>query len=110
MENINYSFYEKENKKVDDIDSFLYDYTLDINDINEMKTYYEEKLTLKELSHIFQYYGLQKNKMVKDEMLQLLVLFESEPVNKIVVERRMRLWQNIRELKTDPFFKKYILF
>jgi hypothetical protein len=107
MENINYSFYEKENKKVDDIDTFLYEYTYDIN---ELKTYYEENFTLKELSQVFQYYGLQKNKMVKDEMLQLLVLFETDPVNKSVVERRMRLWQNIRELKTDPFFKKYILF
>ena len=108
MENINFSFYEKENKKVEDLDdTFLYDYSYDIN---ELKTYYEENFTIKELSPIFQYYGLQKNKMVKDEMIQLLLLFETDPLNKIIVERRMRLWRYIQELKTDPFFKKYILF
>jgi hypothetical protein len=108
MENINFSFYEKENKKVEDLDdTFLYEYSYDIN---ELKTYYEENFTIKELSPIFQYYGLQKNKMVKDEMLQLLLLFETDPLNKIIVERRMRLWRYIQELKTDPFFKKYILF
>lgn len=110
MENINFSLYEAENKKVDVVDTFLYDYKCDIYDINELKTYYEENFTIKELSQVFQYYGLQKNKMVKDEMLQLLLLFETDPVNQNVVERRMRLWQNIQELKTDPFFKKYILF
>ena len=107
MENINFSLYEKENTVVE---TFSDDYTLDINDINDLKTYYEENFTLKEVSQVFQYYGLQKNKMVKDEMLQLLVLFETDPVNKSVVERRMRLWRYIQELKTDPFFKKYILF
>lgn len=105
MENINFSLYEKENTVVE---TFSYDdYHLDINDL---KIYYEENFTLKEVSQVFQYYGLQKNKMVKDEMLQLLVLFETDPVNKMVVERRMRLWRYIQELKTDPFFKKYILF
>ncbi len=79
-------------------------------DIHDLKTYYEENFTLKDVSQVFQYYGLQKNKLVKDEMLQLLVLFETDPVNKMVVERRMRLWRYIQELKTDPFFKKYILF
>ena len=107
MENINFSFYEKENKMVDLDDTFLYEYSYDIN---EMKAYYEENFTIKELSSIFHYYGLQKNKMVKHEMLQLLLLFETDPVNKIVVERRMRLWGYIKELKADPFFKKYILF
>lgn len=108
MENINFSFIEKENKMVEDLDdTFLYEYSYDIN---ELKTYYEENFTIKELLPIFQYYGLQKNKMVKDEMLQLLLLFETDPLNKIVVERRMRLWRYIQELKTDPFFKKYILF
>lgn len=107
MENINFSLYEKENTVVD---PFSYDYHLDMNDITDLKTYYEENFTLKEVSQVFQYYGLQKNKMVKDEMLQLLVLFETDPANKNVVERRMRLWRYIQELKTDPFFKKYILF
>jgi hypothetical protein len=26
------------------------------------------------------------------------------------VEKRMRLWQNIQELKADSYFSKYILF
>ena len=108
MENINFSFYEKENKMVEDLDdTFLYEYSYDIN---ELKTYYEENFTIKELSHIFQYYGLQKNKMVKEEMIQVLIFFETDVANKFTVKHRVRLWKNIQELKLDPYFSKYILF
>jgi hypothetical protein len=114
MENINFSLNELEiNKQVgvdeiDDLNLFLgYE---DMYDIEQMKLYYSTNYTIKCLTQILQYYGLAKNKMVKEEIIQVLLFFETDPENKFVVERRLRLWRNIHELKTDPYFSKYILF
>jgi hypothetical protein len=116
MENINFSLNELEiNKQVsrdevniDDLSIFLgYE---DMYDIEHMKLYYSTNYTIKALTQILQYYGLTKNKMVKEEMIQVLLFFETDPENKFAVERRLRLWRNIHELKTDPYFSKYILF
>jgi hypothetical protein len=48
--------------------------------------------------------------MVKNEMIQVLALFETQEENINVVNKRIRLWRNIEELKADPFFSKYIMF
>jgi hypothetical protein len=122
MENINFSLIEKnDNRCVDNqcldnqcldiqsldnymIDNFLYTY-----DIDELKQYYTS-FTIKGLNQILQYYGLSKNKMVKDEMIQMILFFETETKNKTVVDRRIRLWSHVQELKADPYFSKYILF
>ena len=48
--------------------------------------------------------------MVKEELIQVLLFYETDLGNKLQVERRMRLWQNIQELKADAYFSKYILF
>jgi hypothetical protein len=108
MDNINFLLVEPEiNKKVD-LNVFLgYD---EIYDIDQLKYHYNVNYTTKGLSQILQYYGLPKNKMVKEEMIQVLLFYETDPDNKVVVERRMRLWQNVQELKMDPYFSKYILF
>jgi hypothetical protein len=114
MDNINFSLIEIEpvNKIISldtssdhlSIDDFL------LNDMEGLKLYYNQKYTIKQLSHILQYYGIHKAKMIKDEMLQVLLFFETEPSNKLLVERRIRLWNNIHELKADSYFSKYILF
>jgi hypothetical protein len=112
MENINYSLNELEqnnnnnNQAVDLTIFFGYN---DICDVEQLKLYYN-MYTIKNLQQIIQYYGLQKNKMVKEELIQVLLFFEMEPENKSIVERRLRLWQNIQELKNDPYFSKFILF
>jgi len=110
MENINFSFNEICHNEICHIDlsSFLPNDT-DNYDIEIMLQYYSA-YTVKSLVQILHYYGLQKNKMVKEEMLQVLLFFESDPQNKSTVERRMRLWRNIQELKLDPYFSKYIFF
>ena len=111
MENINFSLNEitTETKiyyPEETVDTFLLDYT----NVEELKAYYNTNYTLKSLSQILQYYGIQKNKMVKDEVLQVLLFFEMDPGNRSIVEKRMRLWHNIQELKRDSYFSKYILF
>ena len=78
-------------------------------DIEELELYYKE-FNVKTITQILQYYGIYKSKMIKDEMIQVLLFFETDKNNHDIVFRRVRLWKNIQELKDDPYFSKYIIF
>ena len=123
MENINFKLTELESTELEstelhpielnptDFDSNLtLFYPNNYYDIEQLKLYYNTNYTIKTLLQILQYYGLQKNKMVKEEIIQVLLFFETDPANKLTVEKRLRLWNNIQELKADSYFSKYILF
>ena len=71
---------------------------------------YLNNYTVKSLGQIMDYYELNKKNLKKDEIIQMLVIFESEPQNEPLVEKRLRLWENIKELKKDKYFSKYIIF
>ena len=70
---------------------------------------YMNNYNVKSLTNILGYYNINKNKLVKDEMVQLIILFENEPTNKNIVYQRKRLWKNILELKNNEYFKKFII-
>ena len=90
-----------------DLNNSPYDEPYDpYNDYLEYMTNYN----VKSLTNILGYYNINKNKLVKDEMVQLIILFENEPTNKNIVYQRKRLWKNILELKNNEYFKKFILF
>jgi hypothetical protein len=78
-------------------------------DIDELILFYNE-FNVKSLTQLLQYYGIYKPKMLKNEMIQVLVFFETQKENRNSVIKRIRLWSNIEELKADPFFGKYIMF
>ena len=82
----------------------------EIFNVHELEMLYTESYTIKKLTSILQYYGIYKSKMVKDEMIQLLLFYETDSLNKNIVINRRRLWNNIEELKNDSFLGKYILF
>ena len=71
---------------------------------------YLNNYTVKSLGQIMDYYELNKKNLKKDEIIQILVIFESDPQNEPFVEKRLRLWENIKELKKDKYFSKYIIF
>ena len=71
---------------------------------------YLNNYTVKSLGQIMDYYELNKKNLKKDEVIQMLVIFESDPQNEPLVEKRLRLWENIKELKKDKYFSKYIIF
>ena len=71
---------------------------------------YLNNYTVKSLGQIMDYYELNKKNLKKDEVIQMLVIFESDPQNEPFVEKRLRLWENIKELKKDKYFSKYIIF
>jgi hypothetical protein len=74
---------------------------------------YRENFTVKELLVICDYYGVAKelksNKCNKYEIIQFLVIYESNPINSDIVFKRQNLWFYINELKNDKFMKKYVL-
>ena len=74
---------------------------------------YHENFTVKELLIICDYYGfakeLKNNKYNKDEIINILVHFENEPLNNNIFMRRQSMWYYINELKKDKFMKKYVL-
>jgi len=76
--------------------------------------HYKENFTVKELLLICEYYGVAKAlktyKYNKDEIIQFLVVYESNPKNSEVVFKRQNMWFYINELKNDKFMKKYVLF
>jgi len=77
---------------------------------NEQLMLFYNDSNVKSLTQLLQYYGIYKPKMLKNEMIQVLVFFETQKENKNSVRNRIRLWHNIEELKSHPFFGKYIMF
>jgi hypothetical protein len=74
---------------------------------------YNENFTVKELLIICDYYGfakeLKNSKCNKEQIIEILVSFESDPINDDVVNKRQTLWFYIGQLKNDKFMKKYVL-
>lgn len=75
-----------------------------------LEHYYKKNYNVKGLQQILQYYGIPKKNMTKDEMIQRILFFEMEDENRAITIKRMRFWQNIRDLKADAYFAKYINF
>ena len=93
-----------------DQNEFEYNYS-----VEELYTMYMS-YSVKSLTQVLEYYNINKyninskKKLVKDEIVQILILFEADKCNKYLVKNRRRLWHNINELQNDSFFKKFIMF
>ena len=74
---------------------------------------YRENFTVKELLLMCDYYGfakeLKNNKCNKEEIIEILVSFESDLNNYEIVFKRQNLWFYMSELKNDKFMKKFLL-
>lgn len=97
IENSNYGFGA-------DIDSELYSEFVN----------YQLNYTVKQLMLICEYYGFAKQlktcKSNKNDIINVLVIFENKPENIELVLKRKLYWSYMSELKQDKFMKKYILF
>ena len=70
---------------------------------------YNENYLKTDLVHICNYYDISTRKKRKDELANLITLFEMEPVNIGLVMRRKYLWNCMEELSTDPYLKKFLI-
>jgi len=126
-----YKFEEKENyeNKIINIDEFMNEMELSYSstssrtnssdgdedlesegDVTFLEVEYTTHYNVKSLSQIMEYYELSKKNLRKDEMIQLIILFETDSKNSTIVNRRRRMWRHINELKRDKYFSKFILF
>jgi len=69
---------------------------------------YEMNYTMKQLKHIAGYYGL-KCKTRKADMIQDIVLFETDDKNGDAVGRRKRLFHYMDTLKNDEYLKSFVI-
>lgn len=89
---------ENELDNVDDMDNFV-----------AMTYELDENYKKKELDRIADYYGISKRKKRKADLIQDIVLFEINPINIDIVQRRKTLWFYMDEIINDDFLKKYII-
>jgi hypothetical protein len=86
----------------------------DIIDTNIYVLNYQLNFNVKQLLQICDYYGIAKTmrqqKCNKDEIIMMLVDFETSEENCEIVTKRQLLWYYVNELKNDSFMKKYIFF
>ena len=69
---------------------------------------YEMNYTMKQLKHIAGYYGI-KNKIRKVDVVQDIVVYETNAANYESVARRKRMFHYMDALKNDEYFKSFIM-
>lgn len=129
IENISYKISEREGDNgVHNLDELINEINIDIDTLTreqsnlfnkesdrcelmevwtvELSTNY----TVQGLARIMEYYNLSRRKLKKHEMVQTIVMYEDDPGNWNIVEKRRRLWKNIEELTNDPYLSKYVSF
>ena len=118
-ENITYLLNEDSNSNMNDID--IIQLQNEINEIeigelnNEMydKIYEEIKnydsYNVKQLTLICEFYGIEKNKMKKQEIIEQIILFERNMENIEIVFKRKEFWNYMNELKNDKFMKRFVI-
>jgi hypothetical protein len=107
IEEIDSSYSSMSNSVVSADSDDNYNYTY--NDNENLIHTYSTNYNVKSLSQIMDYYELSKKNMRKDEMIQHIILFELNPINTKLVDKRRCLWNYMNELKKDKFFSKLII-
>lgn len=79
------------------------------NDITQQQIIYNENFLKKEIEMIADYYGISKRKKTKLELIQDIVLFENDPTNFEISQKRKLMWFYLNELKNDRYLKKFII-
>lgn len=99
-----------DNKLIDKGNSYGIKEDLLFNNILEKQLNYEENYTKKELEMIADYYEITKRKKTKAILTQDIVLFETDPTNFEITEKRKLMWFYFDEIKNDRYFRKFIIY
>ena len=101
MNNITYTISELNNETISDSN--------DINDKIDISLLLYNTYSVKQLNYIMQYYNISKGRMCKDEIIQSIIIFETDENNINIVNKRKYLWNMVAQLKNDEFFAKYVI-
>ena len=78
--------------------------------IVSLQLYYEDNYNKKDLDMIADYYSISKRKKRKTELIQDIVLFELNPYNNELTQKRKLMWFYLSELETDSYLRKFLIF
>jgi len=73
---------------------------------------YEFNFNVKQLMLICEYYNMKDirvNKLKKQDIIEQIILFETNPENIEIVTKRKELWYYIDELKNDKMMKRFVI-
>ncbi len=70
---------------------------------------YQTNYIKKDLEKIADYYEISKRKKRKDELVEVIVLFEKDPVNIQKVYQRKKLWKYMEEIKKDKYLRQFLI-
>ena len=96
------------NKKLKKINKTINDNSFDM--LLKMQLFYDESYTKKQLEIIAHYYYISTRKKRKIDIIQDIILFENDPTNHEITNKRKLMWFYLYELNNDRFLKKYIIF
>tara|TARA_B100001059_G_C17817039_1_gene575934 strand:- start:446 stop:829 length:384 start_codon:yes stop_codon:yes gene_type:complete len=96
------------NKKLKKINKTINDNSFDM--LLKMQLFYDESYTKKQLEIIAHYYSISTRKKRKIDIIQDIILFENDPTNHEITNKRKLMWFYLYELNNDRFLKKYIIF
>ena len=82
---------------------------LDMRDYVAAELDYRENYTKKQLSKIADYYQISKRKKKKDDLIEEIVIFEKDPSNFHITDRRKTLWYYMQEIKNDNYLSKFLI-
>ena len=70
---------------------------------------YQTNYIKKDLEKIADYYEISKRKKRKNELVEVIVLFEKDPVNIQKVYQRKKLWRYIEEIRKDKYLRQFLI-
>ena len=82
---------------------------LSLDDYVASEIDYNENYTKKQLDLIADYYDISKRKKKKAELIEEIVIFEKEPTNYDITQRRKTLWFYMEEINNDSFLSKFLI-
>ena len=93
----------------DDENPFLMDTSIGLDDYVACELDYNENYTKKQLELIADYYSISKRKKKKAQLIEEIVIFEKEPSNYDMTQRRKTLWFYMEEINNDSFLNKFLI-
>jgi hypothetical protein len=90
-------------------DDWNIDEGLTLDDYVASELDYNENYTKKQLELIADYYEISKRKKKKAELIEEIVIFEKEPTNYDITQRRKTLWFYMEEINNDSFLSKFLI-
>ena len=70
---------------------------------------YQTNYIKKDLEKIADYYEISKRKKRKDELVEVIVLFEKDPINIQKVYQRKKMWKYMEEIKKDKYLRQFLI-